>query len=141
MTSIKGKPEMTRSVATFLMFQDGNAEEAMNFYVSLFKGSEIVRIERFGPGEQGKEGSIKKANFKLVGHDLICFDSPIKHAFTFTPSVSLFVECETEAEVDEALHQLSAGGKVLMPPGNYGFSTKFGWVNDRFGVSWQINLR
>ncbi len=130
---------MTRSVATFLMFQ-GAAEEAMNFYVSLFKGSEIIRIERYGPGEQGTEGSFKKAHFKLAGHDLICFDSPVKHAFTFTPSVSIFVECENEAELDEAFQQLSAGGQVLMPPGDYGFSTKFAWVNDRFGVSWQLNL-
>lgn len=131
---------MTRSVATFLMFQNGDAEKAMNFYVSLFKGSEITRIVRYGPGEQGQEGSIKKADFKLVGHDLICFDSPVKHAFEFTPSISLFVECDNEAELDEALKQLTTGGKELMPSGNYGFSTKFGWVVDRFGVSWQINL-
>ena len=131
---------MTRSVATFLMFQDGAAEEAMNFYVSLFTGSEIVRIERYGSGEPGKEGCIKRANFKLAGHDLICFDSPVKHAFNFTPSVSIFVDCDNETELDRALEQLLAGGQALMPPGNYGFSTKFGWVVDRFGVSWQINL-
>ena len=131
---------MARAVTTFLMF-DGLAEEAMNFYVSLFKGSEILGVERFGPGEQGKEGSMKKASFRLVGHDLLCFDSPIKHAFTFTPSISLFVDCENEAELDEAFKQLSKGGVVLMPLGNYGFSTKFAWVNDRFGVSWQLNLR
>jgi predicted 3-demethylubiquinone-9 3-methyltransferase (glyoxalase superfamily) len=131
---------MASAVSTFLMF-DGFAEEAMNFYVSLFKGSEILRVERFGPGEQGKEGSIKKASFRLAGHDLISFDSPIKHAFTFTPSISLFVDCENEAELDEAFEQLSTGGTVLMPPNNYGFSTKFAWANDRFGVSWQLNLR
>jgi predicted 3-demethylubiquinone-9 3-methyltransferase (glyoxalase superfamily) len=131
---------MAGAVATFLMF-DGTAEEAMTFYVSLFKGSEVTRIERFGPSEQRTEGSIKRANFKLVGHDLICFDSPVKHAFSFTPSISLFVDCENEAELDEAFKQLSAGGAVLMPLDNYGFSTKFGWVNDRFGVSWQLNLR
>ena len=68
-----------------------------------------------------------------------CIDSPIKHAFTFTPSFSLFVECESEAELDAAFARLSDGGSVLMPPGNYGFSTKFAWVNDRFGVSWQLN--
>ena len=70
---------MTRSVATFLMFQDGAAEEAMNLYVSLFTGSEVARVERFGPGEQGAEGSIKRAAFKLAGHDLVAFDSPMKH--------------------------------------------------------------
>jgi predicted 3-demethylubiquinone-9 3-methyltransferase (glyoxalase superfamily) len=131
---------MARSVATFLMF-DGAAEEAMKFYVSLFRGSEIVRVERYGPGEQGREGTVKSGHFRLVGHELICFDSPVKHAFTFTPSISLFVECETEAELDEAFKQLSVGGSVLMPLDNYGFSTKFGWLNDRFGVSWQLNLQ
>jgi predicted 3-demethylubiquinone-9 3-methyltransferase (glyoxalase superfamily) len=131
---------MSRSIATALMFQEGNAEEAMNFYVSLFKRSEVVRVEKYGPGEHGTAGSIKVAAFKLAGHDLMCMDSPVKHAFSFTPSISLFVECENEAELDEAFKQLSTGGAVLMPLGNYGFSTKFGWLNDRFGVSWQLNL-
>ena len=130
---------MPREVTTFLMF-DGKAEEAMNFYVSLFKGS-VTRIERYGPGEPGAEGSVKTAAFVLAGHRLMCIDSPVKHAFTFTPSISLFVECEDGAELDRAFAGLSEGGAVLMPPGNYGFSTKFTWVNDRFGVSWQLNLR
>ena len=107
----------------------------------MFKGSEVVRVERYGPGEQGAEGSIKRAEFTLVGHHLACMDSPIKHAFTFTPSASLFVECEDEAEWHAALGCLSEGGAVLMPPGNYGFSTKFALLNDRFGVSWQLNLK
>ncbi len=131
---------MARSVATFLMFE-GVAEQAMNFYVSLFRGSQIKQIERYGPSEPGAEGTVRRADFRLAGHDLICIDSPAKHNFTFTPSVSLFVECESEAEIDEVFKQLSAGGQILMPLGNYGFSTKFGWVNDRFGVSWQVNLK
>jgi predicted 3-demethylubiquinone-9 3-methyltransferase (glyoxalase superfamily) len=120
---------------------EGTAEKAMNFYVSLFQGSKIVRVDRYGPGEPGAEGTIKKADFTLAGHELSCIDSPMKHPFTFTPSVSLFAECESEPELDNAFHQLSEGGNVLMPLSNYGFSTKFGWVNDRFGVSWQLNLR
>ena len=131
---------MSRSIATALMFQGGEAEEAMTLYVSLFKGSEVVQAERYGPGEQATEGSIKRANFKLAGHNLMCMDSPIKHAFTFTPSISLFVECENEAELDQAFERLAAGGAVLMPLNNYGFSRKFSWVSDRFGVSWQLNL-
>jgi predicted 3-demethylubiquinone-9 3-methyltransferase (glyoxalase superfamily) len=118
---------MARTVATLLMF-DGVAEEAMNFYVSLFRGSEITRIERYGPGEQGAEGSIKRANFKLDAQELICFDRPVKHAFTFTPSISIFVDCENEAELDEGFKQLSADGKVLMPLGNYGFSAGAGVI-------------
>jgi len=65
----------------------------------------------------------------------------VKHAFTFTPSMSIFVDCENEAELHEAFKQLSEGGKVLMPLDSYGFSSKFWWVSDRFGVSWQLNLR
>ena len=131
---------MARSIATQLMF-DGFAEKAMTFYVSLFPGSEIHRIERYGVGEPGPEGTVKRAEFSLGEHQLACIDSPIKHGFTFTPSMSLFVECADETELDNAFQQLSDGGGVLMPLGNYGFSKKFGWVNDRFGVSWQLNLQ
>jgi predicted 3-demethylubiquinone-9 3-methyltransferase (glyoxalase superfamily) len=131
---------MANSVTPFLMFE-GPAEAAMNFYVSLFPGSTVDRVERYGPGEPGAEGSIKLATFTVAGQRLLCIDSPIKHAFTFTPSISLFVECASEAELDSVFGQLSAGGSVLMPPGGYGFSTKFAWVSDRFGVSWQLNLR
>ncbi len=131
---------MARAIATFLMFE-GSAEEAMNFYVSLFKGSEVRRVERYGPGEPGAEGSVKRADFVLAGHHLSCIDSPIHHGFTFTPSISLFVDCDDEAELDGAFRQLAAGGKELMPLGSYGFSRKFGWVQDRFGVSWQLNLQ
>jgi predicted 3-demethylubiquinone-9 3-methyltransferase (glyoxalase superfamily) len=130
---------MARAILTQLMFE-GAAEEAMNLYVSLIKGSAIQRIERYARGEQGAEGSVKRAEFTLGGQHLSCIDSPVKHGFTFTPSVSLFVECEGEAELDGAFQQLVAGGAVLMPPGSYGFSTKFAWVQDRFGVSWQLNL-
>ena len=130
---------MARTVTTFLMF-DGVAEEAMGFYVSLLPRSEITRIERYGPGQGGPEGSVKLAHFVLGGQAMMCIDSPIKHAFTFTPSMSLFVECESAAELEDLFGRLSAGGQVLMPLDGYGFSTRFGWVNDRFGVSWQLNL-
>ena len=131
--------KMARKVTTHLMFE-GVAEEAMNFYVSLFGGSEIIQVERYGLGEPGAEGAFKRATFTLCGQDFICFDSPMKHDFTFTPSISLFVDCESEAEIEEVFGQLSTGGQVLMPLDNYGFSTKFGWVKDRFGPSWQLNL-
>ena len=130
---------MAHTIATFLMF-DGVAEAAMQLYVSLFSGSQITRLERYGPGEPGAEGTIKRADFTLSGHHLMCIDSPVKHGFTFTPSISLFVDCVDEAEQATVFQQLSEGGGVLMPLANYGFSRKFGWVNDRFGVSWQLNL-
>ena len=130
---------MPRQISTFLMFEE-KAEEAMRFYVTLFKESVITAIEKYGAGEMGAEGSVKKASFTLAGHEMACIDSPTKHAFTFTPSTSLFVQCEDEVEFDRTFAALSEGGVALMPPGNYGFSTKFVWLNDRFGVSWQLNL-
>ena len=127
---------MPNRVAPFLMFV-GVAEQAMNRYVSLFKGSAITRVERWPPGEgQG----IKRGEFRLGGREFLCFDSPIEHEFTFTPSLSIWVDCEDEAELQAAYTELCTGGQVLMPLDNYGFSTRFGWVNDSFGVSWQLNL-
>jgi predicted 3-demethylubiquinone-9 3-methyltransferase (glyoxalase superfamily) len=131
---------MAHKVSPFLMF-DGSAEAAMRFYVSLFAGSEIKQLQRYGTGEAGAEGTIRRADFVVAGQEMICIDSPVKHAFTFTPSVSLFVECESEAELQTTFSELSRDGQVLMPLDDYGFSTKFGWVNDRYGVSWQLNLR
>lgn len=131
---------MAHSVITQLMFE-GKAEQAIRFYVSLFGNSQIDQIERYGPGEMGAEGTVKRATFTIAGQPFACIDSPTKHAFTFTPSSSMFVECESEAELDAAFSQLSEGGFALMPVGNYGFSTRFGWVQDRFGLSWQLNLR
>jgi predicted 3-demethylubiquinone-9 3-methyltransferase (glyoxalase superfamily) len=130
---------MARTVSTHLMFE-GVAEEAMALYVSLFGDSGIAQIERYGPGEMGAEGTVKLARFTLAGKEFLAIDSPMKHGFTFTPSMSLFVECESEAELDAAFGRLSDGGSVLMPIDNYGFSTRFGWLTDRFGVSWQLNL-
>lgn len=129
---------MPRSVVTQFKF-DGQAEEAMTLYVSLFGGS-VTAIEKYGPGGHGKEGTVERAEFAAGVHRLACIDSPVKHAFTFTPPASLFAECADEAELDKAFAALSNGGSVLMPPNDYGFSKKFAWVNDRFGVSWQLNL-
>jgi len=130
---------MARSVATHLMFED-DAEAAMTFYVSLFGNSEIRSVVRYAAGEQGAEGTIKVAEFTLAGRPFLCIDSPVKHAFTFTPSMSIFVECSDNAELERTFTRLSDGGTVLMPLDNYGFSKRFGWVSDRFGVSWQLNL-
>ncbi|MGQ4878600.1 VOC family protein [Billgrantia sp. LNSP4103-1] len=130
---------MAHHVTPHLMF-DGNAERALMFYVSLFKQAELVGLERYGPGEPGAEGSVRLAEFTLAGRRYYCIDSPVKHDFTFTPSLSLFVECEGPAEFEHLYEQLAAGGETLMPPDDYGFSFRFAWLNDRFGVSWQLNL-
>jgi predicted 3-demethylubiquinone-9 3-methyltransferase (glyoxalase superfamily) len=128
-----------QKITTFLMFE-GNAEEAMTFYLSLFDDAEVVRITRWGADGPGAEGSVQQATFTLAGQPFMCIDSPMKHGFTFTPAMSLFVQCADEAELDRLYEALAEKGTELMPLGNYGFSRKFGWVNDRFGVSWQLNL-
>lgn len=118
----------------------GQAEEAMSFYVSLFPGSKIGTVTKYGPDGPGTPGSVLRADFDISGHPIVCIDSPPVHAFTFTPSMSLLVDCESQAEIESAFAKLAEGGKVLMPLDAYGFSSKFGWLQDRFGVSWQLNL-
>ncbi|MEV7690149.1 VOC family protein [Streptomyces bungoensis] len=129
----------SQKITTFLMFE-GDAEDAMTFYTSLFDDAEVVGITRYGADGPGKEGSVQHATFSLAGQQLMCIDSPVEHGFTFTPAVSLFVQCEDEAEIDRLYAALAEQGTVLMPLGDHGFSARFGWVNDRFGVSWQLNL-
>lgn len=130
---------MPQKVRPFLMFE-GRAEEAMTFYVSLFPDGKIVDIARYGPGQAGPEGSVKVASFIVGGQTVMCIDSPAKHAFTFTPAFSLFVDCDSEEDIRRLAAALGEGGAALMPLGSYGFSRQFAWLNDRFGVSWQINL-
>ena len=130
---------MTASVRPFLMFE-GSAEAAMTFYVELFPDAEIISIERYGAEGPGPEGTVFRASFRLADQTILCIDSPVKHAFGFTPSISLFVECDSEAELERLAAALREGGAVMMPLDDYGFSRRFTWVEDRFGVSWQLNL-
>ncbi len=119
---------------------EGKAEEAMNFYVSLFDGAQVLEILRYGPDEAGKEGSVMRASFSIGGQTILCIDSIVKHGFSFTPAFSLFVNCESEGEIVRLSSALSEGGSTFMPLDDYGFSRKFAWVSDRYGVSWQLNL-
>lgn len=124
---------------TFLMFV-GKAEEAMNFYVSIFEQSKIESITRYKANEAGTEGTVMRATFSINGQEYMCIDSPVKHAFTFTAAISLYINCESDEEIERLYGQLSQGGNVFMPLNAYPFSKKFGWVADKFGVSWQLNL-
>jgi predicted 3-demethylubiquinone-9 3-methyltransferase (glyoxalase superfamily) len=130
-----------QEIATCLMFvgdQYGRAEEAMRLYVSLFEESRVLEVERFGAEEE--ESGVKQARFVLAGREYIAMDSGREHPFTFTPAMSLFVDCDSERQLDEAFAELSDGATILMPLQAYPFSAKFGWLADRFGVSWQLNL-
>lgn len=128
---------MARRVRLHLMF-DGSAEEAMGFYVSLLPNSEILECVRYEGGEN--KGKIQQASFTLDGREFICIDTPVKHDFSFTPATSIFVDCASGEELGRLYAALSEDGHVFMPLGNYGFSQRFGWISDRFGVSWQLNL-
>ena len=128
-----------QKITTFLMFI-GQAEEAMKMYISLFEQSKVLDITRYGANEAGAEGSVQHATFTLNGQEFMCIDSNIQHEFTFTPSMSLYVRCTTEEEIDRVFAALAQDGQILMPLDRYPFSQRFGWLSDRFGVSWQLSL-
>lgn len=128
------------TVQPFLMFE-GKAEQAMKFYVSVVPGTEIREIVRYGAAGPGPEGTVMRATFSVAGQTVMCTDSFVKHGFTFTPASSFFVECDSSEQLEQLAAALADGGLFLMPVGEYGFSRRFAWVNDRFGVSWQLNLR
>jgi predicted 3-demethylubiquinone-9 3-methyltransferase (glyoxalase superfamily) len=131
---------MPKEITPFLMFQGGEAEAAMTFYTSLFDDGRIVEITRYGRQGPGPEGTVLTARFSLAGQEFRCSDSFVTHDFSFTPSFSLWIETESADELERLFAALADGGTQLMPLGEYGFSRRFGWVNDRYGVSWQLNL-
>ena len=135
------KSNKTGKISSFLTFQKEDAEQAMNLYVELFENSEILDIKRWGENGPGKEGTIMQATFSLNGQQYMCSDSPPIHEWDFSPAISNFVECKDKEELNRLYEALSVNGEVFMPPGNYGFSTLFTWVVDRFGISWQLNLQ
>ncbi len=134
-----------QKASTFLMFSGenfGKAEEALKLYTSLFADSEIQEIQYFKEGEQGgKEGTVKTAFFTLCNQNFMALDSLMDHKFNFTPSISVFVDFDEEAELNKIYEKLSEGGSVLMPLDDYGFSKKFGWLQDKYGITWQLNLK
>jgi predicted 3-demethylubiquinone-9 3-methyltransferase (glyoxalase superfamily) len=129
------------SAKPFLLFQHGKAQAALDFYVETVPDSRIVSVERFGPGGPGPEGTVLRAHAEIAGQPVMAHDSFIAHAFDFTPSWSFFLDCADEAEIERLFAALGEGGQVLMPLDNYGWSRRFGWLSDKYGVSWQVNLQ
>lgn len=114
-----------QKITPFLWFDD-KAEEAMNFYISIFKNSKVVRVTRYGDAGPGPKGTVMAATFELEGQEFYALNGgPV---FKFTPAISLFVNCETQQEVDELWEKLSQGGRI----------DQCGWLQDRYGLSWQI---
>ena len=114
-----------QKITPFLWF-DGKAEEAMNFYVSIFKNSKVVNVTRYGEAGPGPKGTVMSAIFQLDGQEFYALNGgPM---FTFSPAISFSVKCETQAEIDELWEKLSAGGE----------KQRCGWLKDKYGLSWQI---
>jgi predicted 3-demethylubiquinone-9 3-methyltransferase (glyoxalase superfamily) len=114
-----------QKITPFLWFND-QAEEAMHFYVSTFKNSKGGKVTRYGDAGPGPKGQVMSATFQLEGQEFMALNGgPL---FPFTPAISLYVSCETQAEVDELWEKLSAGGS----------KERCGWLKDKFGLSWQI---
>ena len=114
-----------QKITPFLWF-DNQAEEAMNFYVSIFKNSKIGGVTRNGDAGPGPKGTVMSATFQLEGQEFFALNGG-PH-FKFTPAISMFVDCKTQQEVDELWEKLSAGGE----------KQQCGWLQDKFGLSWQI---
>ncbi len=131
---------VARELRTFLTFQQGAATAALDLYRSTFDDFELVSIAHYGPEGPGPDGTVMAATFRLAGSAFGCADSPIDHAWGFTPAVSLWIECADDAEQQRLFDSLSKDGQVYMPLDGYGFSRRFGWVGDPFGVTWQLNL-
>lgn len=131
---------MTQGLRTFLTFQNGAATAALALYEQVFDDFDLIEIDHYGQGDVGPEGTVKVARFRLAGSEFSCADSPVVHAWGFTPAVSLWIDCDDNDELERLFGQLSDGGQVFMPLDGYGFSTRFGWVGDRHGVTWQLNL-
>jgi predicted 3-demethylubiquinone-9 3-methyltransferase (glyoxalase superfamily) len=122
-----------QKITPYLMFSGqkyGRAREAVFFYVSVFRNSEIINIEDFGTGDDGCKGTVKKARFSLNNQEFMAFDSTVDHPFTFTPGFSFVVNCENQEEIDYFWEKLSAGGDES--------AQQCGWLEDKFGLSWQI---
>ena len=131
------------SISTCLMFvgdHAGKAHDAITFYTELFNNSELLSVEWHEASANEVAGTVKFARFSIAGVQYIAMDSSHDHAFTFTPATSQFVDCDSIEEIEYLYQALQEEGDSLMPLGEYGFSRRFGWVNDRFGVSWQLNL-
>jgi predicted 3-demethylubiquinone-9 3-methyltransferase (glyoxalase superfamily) len=121
----------------FLMFQ-GEAKSALALYREAFPDFEELLLQEHQDGAQA--GQIAMARIRIGGLEIMLNDSPPVHAFTFTPSTSTFIDCDDEDQLRRLAEVLGDGGGVMMPIDNYGFSSLFTWVADRFGVSWQLNL-
>jgi predicted 3-demethylubiquinone-9 3-methyltransferase (glyoxalase superfamily) len=100
-----------------------------------------VSIDRYGEDDADPEGTVRVAEFELGGRTIKAIDSAGAHEFTFTPAISLWVDCSSRDELERVAAALGEGGAMLMPVDNYGFSELFCWVADRFGVTWQLNLQ
>ncbi|WP_372634530.1 VOC family protein [Alcanivorax jadensis] len=131
---------MSTQLTVQLMYQ-GQANQALALYADAIPCFTLVRKDLFGPEGPGKEGSVQEAVFAIGNTTVHCIDSPVTHGFDFTPSTSLCLTLDDRPTVERVFAALAKKGKSLMPLDDYGFNPCFGWLQDRFGVSWQISLK
>src|SRR4051812_4670014 len=131
---------MPMRATPFFMFQGSNAEGWLDLVIEVVPEAHVRSILRNGADGPGIERSVAMAEVEIGGLLVRCNDSPPVHDFTFTPSVSLFLDIDSDTQHSAIHDQLARDGVVLMPPDDYGFSRRFSWVQDRFGVSWQLNV-
>lgn len=127
-------------MAPFIMFQEGTGRAALEFWASVVPDSGIDSLDLFGPEGPGPADTIKRAVIVIGGQRVMAHDSFIDDEFGDTPSHSFFLDCADEPEVDQLFGTLGEGGRALIPLGDYGWSHKFGWAEDRFGVAWQLEF-
>jgi len=126
------------TVTPCLMF-DGQAKEAIALYLEAFSSARLTVIDEYSASEGIHCGRIKTATISLEAFDIRLIDSPVTHGFAFTPAVSLYVEMTDEAALFHAFATLSKLGTVLLPLDTYPHSPSYGWLTDKFGVSWQLS--
>ncbi|MGJ3257597.1 MAG: VOC family protein [Alcanivorax sp.] len=131
---------MSTQLTIQLMFQ-GQANQALALYADVIPGFTLIHKGLYGPEGPGKEGSIQEAVFAIGDTTVHCIDSPVAHAFDFTPSTSLCLTLDDRPTVERVFAALQEKGKPLMPLDDYGFNPCFGWLQDCFGVSWQISVK
>lgn len=140
----------TQKLTLFMVFKE-DAEEALDLYTSIFKDAEVLQVVRAREGEPGcVPGELQHVRFSIAGQEIMFINTPRPgnpnramadwDDFEFTPAMAIYVQAESDDEFDRLYAALSDGGTVRAPVGRFGFSPKFAWVDDRFGVSWRLNL-
>ena len=134
---------MATTASTAIMFvgdQCGRTNEAVAYYAAHVPGVSVNKLVVIDDASDPRVGDVRRAEFTIGDARFIAFDSALPHAFSLTPAISIWLDLDNDDQIQTVFETLADGGATHMPLGDYGFSRRFGWVDDRFGVSWQLNL-